>query len=416
MHVRIFSAAPTRGGGLLPRKKIGHTAHQCNPIMKYKPTGDTSVGPVASAFLDVLVAIAKPQNEDLGLADEHLNSCHPYATCLDQVTDAFSPELVMDVQTVVLQPDDEAEKPTVSDRDDLGNPMHASALVEVVHEIRSSSTELLVTGALAVELQCCKNDGPNYVSQGVSLDGVQVGWEPDQTLPQKPNDGGSTGPVAPTIVEEDQEDFSNLNLVALWMVLNSNASQAYLASLTPKGLQTINGLLDKCSSAESKALSTSSPRVVADQDSLPEKNLSAWGSVILLDGLGDWSSNCRWVSEVVEMGRPIESAVSLGCVGVFDMHSISLMVRIFGAQGLWYTRTMGCKSLEAYPGWLAWWESVFEVVRFGLLSSEQIYALVYWAAEVGGIWQVISFSGGSMGFCCWSSTALAEILFDVVSG
>ncbi|GMH07619.1 hypothetical protein Nepgr_009459 [Nepenthes gracilis] len=87
------------------------------------------------------------------------------------------------------------------------SPMHASALVEVVHEIRSSSAELSVNGAgfcdltpnsisklsckypqdaswtITAELQCCKNDGPDCVGQGFSLDGVRVGWEQDPTLP-----------------------------------------------------------------------------------------------------------------------------------------------------------------------------------------------------------------------------------------
>ncbi|GMH15657.1 hypothetical protein Nepgr_017498 [Nepenthes gracilis] len=42
-----------------------------------------------------------------------------YATCPNQVTDAVSLELVVDVQKVVLQPDDKVEKSTVSDKDVL---------------------------------------------------------------------------------------------------------------------------------------------------------------------------------------------------------------------------------------------------------------------------------------------------------
>ncbi|GMH15510.1 hypothetical protein Nepgr_017351 [Nepenthes gracilis] len=306
--------------------------------------GESSVGPVAPMFLDVLAAVDKSQNEDLRLVDEHLNPCQPYATCPDQVIDAVSREFVMDVQMVVLQPDDEAEKSfffilatnlayqrvdrhslffslkiengaqstqpqplfrlsllskeplefleakksPVSDRDVLGNPMHASALVEVVHEIRSSSAVLSINGvgfcdltpnsitkfsckyfqdaswALAAELQCCKNDGTNYVSQGVSLDGIHVGWLPDQTLPQKSNNKVSIRPIVSTMVEEDPANISNPIPVALQMVLEANATQAYLASLTPEELQTISGLLDEYLSAESEAPSTSSPRVVAD--------------------------------------------------------------------------------------------------------------------------------------------------------
>ncbi|GMG99236.1 hypothetical protein Nepgr_001076 [Nepenthes gracilis] len=166
--------------------------------------------------------------------------------------------------TIILQPNDEAEKSIVRDRDVLSNPMHASALVEVVHEIRSSSAALFVNGAgfcdltpnsitkllckysqdaywaPAVELQCYKNDGLDYVSQGVSLDGIRVGWEPDETLPQKLNDEVSIGPVVPTMVEEVPEDFPNPILVALWMVLEANAIQAYLASLTPEELKTVS--------------------------------------------------------------------------------------------------------------------------------------------------------------------------------
>ncbi|GMH07618.1 hypothetical protein Nepgr_009458 [Nepenthes gracilis] len=40
------------------------------------------------------------------------------------------------------------------------------------------------------------------------------------------------------MVEEDQEDFFDPNLVALRIVLEANATQAYLASLIPDGLQT----------------------------------------------------------------------------------------------------------------------------------------------------------------------------------
>ncbi|GMH30529.1 hypothetical protein Nepgr_032372 [Nepenthes gracilis] len=178
---------------------------------------ESSVGPVAPVFLDILATVDNSQNEDLGHVDEHLNPCQPYATCLDQ-------------------PDNEAKKSTVSNTDVLGHPMNASTLVEVIHEIRSSSAALSGNGV--AKLKCCKDDGLDYVSQGVSLDGIRVGWEPDQTLPQKSNDEVSIGPLAPTMVEEDQEDFSNPILVALRMVLEANGTQAYLASLIPEELQT----------------------------------------------------------------------------------------------------------------------------------------------------------------------------------
>ncbi|GMH26483.1 hypothetical protein Nepgr_028326 [Nepenthes gracilis] len=136
-------------------------------------------------------ALRKMQHEDLRLADEHLNSCQPYASCLEQVIDAIFLELVVDVQTIVLQPDEEDEKSTVSDRDVLGNSMHASALVEDT------------SWALTSELQSCKNDGPDYVNHGVSVDGLLVGWELDHTFPQKLNDEVSIGPVAPTMIGKD---------------------------------------------------------------------------------------------------------------------------------------------------------------------------------------------------------------------
>ncbi|GMH14567.1 hypothetical protein Nepgr_016408 [Nepenthes gracilis] len=63
------------------------------------------------------------------------------------MTDVVSPELVVDVQTVVLQPNYEVEKSTVSDRDVLGNPLHALDLVEVVHENQSLSVVLSINGA-----------------------------------------------------------------------------------------------------------------------------------------------------------------------------------------------------------------------------------------------------------------------------
>ncbi|GMH17028.1 hypothetical protein Nepgr_018869 [Nepenthes gracilis] len=91
----------------------------------------------------------------------------------------------------------------------------------------------------------------------------------EMTLPRKLNDEVLIGPTAPPMVEEDQVDFTDPNLVALRMVLEANTIQTFLASLTPKELQTMRGLLDKWLSAESEAPSTSSPRIVADQDSLP---------------------------------------------------------------------------------------------------------------------------------------------------
>ncbi|GMH04785.1 hypothetical protein Nepgr_006625 [Nepenthes gracilis] len=209
------------------RMKSGEA--QTNPqsswVAVVQNSGEPSVGPVALVSLDVLAAIDKSQHEDLGLADEHLKSCHPYATYeksrvsnRDVLGNPMYASTLIEV-TVVLQPDDEDEKSTVSNRDVLGNPMYASTLIEVVHEIRSSSTEISINGA----------------AKGFQWMGYGWVWELDQTFPQKPNDEVSIEPVVPTMVEEDQEDLPNSIPVALRMVLGANATQAYLASLTSEG-------------------------------------------------------------------------------------------------------------------------------------------------------------------------------------
>ncbi|GMH08620.1 hypothetical protein Nepgr_010460 [Nepenthes gracilis] len=116
-----------------------------------------------------------------------------------------------------------------------GSPMHALALVEVVHEIRSSSAKLSITGAgfceltpdsitklsckysqdtswaLAAELQCCKNDGAYYVQ---SASGSQ------QFLVNSP----MTASDQVEEVVEDEDNFHDPTLNALKMLLEENAT------------------------------------------------------------------------------------------------------------------------------------------------------------------------------------------------
>ncbi|GMH17001.1 hypothetical protein Nepgr_018842 [Nepenthes gracilis] len=47
-----------------------------------------------------------------------------------------------------------------------------------------------------------------------------------------PNDEGTVGHEAPTLVVDDPEDFHDPMLNALWMLLEANATQSYQESLT----------------------------------------------------------------------------------------------------------------------------------------------------------------------------------------
>ncbi|GMH17746.1 hypothetical protein Nepgr_019587 [Nepenthes gracilis] len=64
--------------------------------------------------------------------------------------------------------------------DVLGNPRHALALVEVL-----SFSVARMMGL------------PDYVTQGVSMDALRVGLDPDQMFPQKLNDEVLIGSVVP---------------------------------------------------------------------------------------------------------------------------------------------------------------------------------------------------------------------------
>ncbi|GMH14079.1 hypothetical protein Nepgr_015920 [Nepenthes gracilis] len=145
-----------------------------------------------------LAVVDISQNEALGLTDEHLNPYQLYATCLDQATDTASPELVVDVQMVVLQPNNEVEKSTVSVRNVLGNPMHDLARIEGVHEIRSSSVELSING---VDLDLT----PNSITK-LSC-----------KYPQDTSDQVEE-------VVDDEDDFYDPTLNALKMSLEANAT------------------------------------------------------------------------------------------------------------------------------------------------------------------------------------------------
>ncbi|GMH01986.1 hypothetical protein Nepgr_003825 [Nepenthes gracilis] len=210
------------------------------------PTGPMTKAPSGTGHITcsntfgALAVVDISQNEALGLADEHLNPCQLFATCPDQATDAASPELVVDVQTVVLQPDNEAEKSTISVRDVLANPMHDSAKVEGVHEIQSSSVELSVKG---VDLDLT----PNSITKH------------SYKYPQDASDQVEE-------VVDDKDDFHNPTLNALKMLLEANATETYLDSLTPEGRQTVHDFIEKCLLAEEASQVSTPPHSPSEQD------------------------------------------------------------------------------------------------------------------------------------------------------
>ncbi|GMH08624.1 hypothetical protein Nepgr_010464 [Nepenthes gracilis] len=82
------------------RQKQGEAERVDSPSCLSRPDlgaalGETLVSHVALVFLDVLAAVDKSQNVDIGHANEHLNSYQTYSTCLDQVTDAVSPKFFL---------------------------------------------------------------------------------------------------------------------------------------------------------------------------------------------------------------------------------------------------------------------------------------------------------------------------------
>ncbi|GMH25321.1 hypothetical protein Nepgr_027164 [Nepenthes gracilis] len=103
-------------------------------------------------------------------------------------------------------------------------------------DIKDRQGQLLASSSVIAETQSYKKAGPDYESKGVSLDGEQEGLEPGFSIPMQQNEG--FWHEAHTMTEDDQENHNDPTLDALRMLLEANATQTYLDTLTPEGRQT----------------------------------------------------------------------------------------------------------------------------------------------------------------------------------
>ncbi|GMH27064.1 hypothetical protein Nepgr_028907 [Nepenthes gracilis] len=101
--------------------------------------GKASVDHMTPEFLDDNADEDRSQNVDIRIDDMPLNSCQNKGICTDPVIDAVSSDLVVEYQMDVLQPDVEAIKSMVRDRNDL-------LWAQFMSEHQKKPTGLLVPG------------------------------------------------------------------------------------------------------------------------------------------------------------------------------------------------------------------------------------------------------------------------------
>ncbi|GMH09728.1 hypothetical protein Nepgr_011569 [Nepenthes gracilis] len=202
--------------------RVGHSKTHCKPVKSYRPSrkfmkdshprttkgrgnsnGQVTMSPGKVDPDPVKLPLCKPMG-DSGIdndgfpsshADGPRSGTHMWLASSDQEGNELDPYAANGCRNAThLSADADSQHYLPS------GPMHASALVEDA------------SWALVVELQCFKKDGADFVSQRGSLDGVQV-----------------------EEVVEDDDDFYDPTLNALKMLLEANATQTYLDSLTPEG-------------------------------------------------------------------------------------------------------------------------------------------------------------------------------------